>query len=79
MPDPKTGELRGNRNLKRMRRISQSKQDEEIERCLGRGIAPVGNHVKLCDNLMLMAQPNQGSHVINMAMNTSIGHQAYQM
>ena len=32
MPDPKTGELRGNRNLKRLRRISQTKQEEEIAR-----------------------------------------------
>ena len=38
MPDPKTGELRGNRNLKRLRRISQSKQDEEIQRCLELGL-----------------------------------------
>ncbi len=38
MPDPKTGELRGNRNLKRMKRISQKKQDEEIARCLELGL-----------------------------------------
>ena len=38
MPDPKTGELRGNRNLKRLRRISQSKQDEEIKRGLELGL-----------------------------------------
>ena len=38
MPDPKTGELRGNRNLKRLRRISQTKQDEEIARCLELGL-----------------------------------------
>ena len=38
MTDPKTGELRGNRNLKRLRRISQSKQDEEIQRCLELGL-----------------------------------------
>ena len=38
MPDPKTGELRGNRNLKRLRRISQTKQDEEIKRCLEFGL-----------------------------------------
>ncbi len=38
MPDPKTGELRGNRNLKRLRRLSQSKQDEEIQRCLELGL-----------------------------------------
>ena len=34
MPDPKTGEFRGNRNLKRLRRISQKKQEEEIKRTL---------------------------------------------
>ena len=39
MPDPKTGELRGNRNLKRLRRISQTKQDEEIKRNLELGLA----------------------------------------
>jgi agmatinase len=38
MPDPKTGELRGNRNLKRLRRISQTKQDEEIQRGLELGL-----------------------------------------
>ena len=38
MPDPKTGELRGNRNLKRLRRISQNKQDEEIARGLELGL-----------------------------------------
>ena len=38
MPDPKTGELRGNRNLKRLRRLSQSKQDEETQRCLELGL-----------------------------------------
>ena len=38
MPDPKTGELRGNRNLKRLRRISQSKQDEETARNLELGL-----------------------------------------
>ena len=32
MPDPKTGELRGSRNIKRLKRISQTKQDEEIAR-----------------------------------------------
>ena len=32
MPDPKTGELRGSRNLKRLSRISQTKQEEEIKR-----------------------------------------------
>ncbi len=38
MPDPKTGELRGSRNLKRLKRISQKKQDEEIARCLELGL-----------------------------------------
>jgi agmatinase len=38
MPDPKTGELRGTRNLKRLKRISQTKQDEEIRRCLELGL-----------------------------------------
>lgn len=38
MPDPKTGELRGNRNIKRLERISQTKQDEEIKRCLEFGL-----------------------------------------
>ncbi len=38
MPDPKTGELRGNRNLKRLRRISQTKQQEEIARGLELGL-----------------------------------------
>jgi len=38
MPDPKTGELRGSRNLKRLKRISQTKQDEEIARCLELGL-----------------------------------------
>jgi len=38
MPDPKTGEFRGNRNLKRLSRISQRKQDEEIKRCLELGL-----------------------------------------
>jgi hypothetical protein len=38
MPDPKTGELRGNRNIKRLKRISQKKQDEEIARCLELGL-----------------------------------------
>jgi agmatinase len=38
MPDPKTGELRGNRNLKRLERISQTKQEEEIERGLELGL-----------------------------------------
>jgi arginase family enzyme len=38
MPDPKTGELRGNRNLDRLARISQTKQQEEIERGLRLGL-----------------------------------------
>jgi agmatinase len=38
MPDPKTGELRGTRNIKRLKRISQKKQDEEIARCLELGL-----------------------------------------
>jgi len=38
MPDPKTGEFRGSRNLKRLKRISQSKQDEEVARCLELGL-----------------------------------------
>jgi agmatinase len=38
MPDPKTGELRGNRNIKRMQRISTKKQDEEIARTLELGL-----------------------------------------
>ncbi len=38
MPDPKTGELRGTRNIKRMKRISQKKQGEEIARCLELGL-----------------------------------------
>ncbi len=38
MPDPRTGELRGTRNLKRLKRISQTKQDEEIARCLELGL-----------------------------------------
>lgn len=38
MPDPKTGELRGNRNLKRLERISQTKQEKEIERGLELGL-----------------------------------------
>jgi len=38
MPDPKTGELRGTRNIKRLKRISQKKQDEEIARCLEFGL-----------------------------------------
>lgn len=38
MPDPKTGELRGNRNLKRLERISQTKQEQEIQRGLQFGL-----------------------------------------
>jgi agmatinase len=38
MTESKTGEFRGNRNLKRLRRISQSKQDEEIQRSLELGL-----------------------------------------
>lgn len=38
MPDPKTGELRGNRNLKTLERISQTKQQEEIQRGLELGL-----------------------------------------
>ena len=38
MPDPNTGELRGTRNIKRLKRISQKKQDEEIARCLELGL-----------------------------------------
>lgn len=38
MPDPKTGELRGSRNLKRLKDIPQTKQDEEIRRSLELGL-----------------------------------------
>ncbi|MEX2202392.1 MAG: agmatinase family protein [Dongiaceae bacterium] len=38
MPDPKTGEFRGNRNINRLKRISTKKQDEEIERGLKLGL-----------------------------------------
>ena len=38
MPDPKTGKLRGNRNLNRLERISQTKQEEEIQRGLELGL-----------------------------------------
>lgn len=38
MPDPKTGELRGTRNIKRLAKISQTKQDEEIARTLELGL-----------------------------------------
>lgn len=38
MPDPKTGELRGNRNLRTLERISQTKQQQEIDRGLEFGL-----------------------------------------
>ena len=38
MPDPKTGELRGTRNLKRLDGITQTKQQEEIKRSLEYGL-----------------------------------------
>jgi agmatinase len=38
MADSESGEFRGNRNLKRLSRISQKKQDEEIQRCLALGL-----------------------------------------
>ena len=38
MPDPKTGELRGNRNLGRLARIPQKKQEEEIRRSIELGL-----------------------------------------
>ena len=38
MPDAKKGELRGNRNLKRLARISQHKQQQEIDRSLTLGL-----------------------------------------
>jgi agmatinase len=38
MPDPETGEFRGNRNLRRLSRISQKKQEEELRRCLELGL-----------------------------------------
>ncbi len=41
MPDPETGEFRGNRNLKRLSRISQKKQQEEIKRNLELGLEAV--------------------------------------
>ncbi len=43
MPDSKTGEFRGNRNLKRLRRISQTKQEEEIARGLEFGLEAAGS------------------------------------
>ncbi|HLB07132.1 MAG TPA: agmatinase family protein [Alphaproteobacteria bacterium] len=39
MPDPKTGELRGNRNLQRLARISQKKQEESLKRELRLGLS----------------------------------------
>jgi arginase len=45
MPDPKTGELRGNRNLKRLARQSQSKQQEEVRRSLEYGLGAAGSVV----------------------------------
>lgn len=38
MPDPKTGEFRGSRNLQRLSRVSQSRQEEEIRRGLELGL-----------------------------------------
>jgi agmatinase len=38
MPEKKTGEFRGNRNLKRLSRISQTKQEEDIARGLELGL-----------------------------------------
>ena len=38
MPNDDGDEFRGNRNLKRLARISQTKQEEEIERCLELGL-----------------------------------------
>ena len=38
MKDRKRGEFRGNRNLKRLAGISQSKQDEEVRRTLELGL-----------------------------------------
>ena len=38
MPDRKTGELRGNRNLKRLARLTQTKQEEEVKRGLTYGL-----------------------------------------
>ena len=34
MPDVKVGQFRGNRNLERLSRITQKKQEEEIKRGL---------------------------------------------
>ena len=38
MPDPKTGELRGTRNLKRLAKLTQKKQEEDIRRSLELGL-----------------------------------------
>jgi hypothetical protein len=38
MPEPRDGEFRGARNLKRLKRISQTKQEEEIRRGLEFGL-----------------------------------------
>src|SRR5687768_12950080 len=38
MPDRKTGELRGTRNLKRLAKLPQKKQDEEVRRTLKLGL-----------------------------------------
>ena len=43
MPDKKTGELRGNRNLKRLGKISQTRQQQEIERGLEFGLEAAGS------------------------------------
>ncbi len=43
MPDKKTGELRGNRNLKRLEKISQTRQQQEIERGLEFGLEAAGS------------------------------------
>src|SRR5712692_3373681 len=45
MPTRKTPQLRGNRNLKRLSRISQSKQQEEVERSLLLGLEGAGSIV----------------------------------
>src|SRR5260221_7978349 len=45
MPTRKTTELRGNRNLKRLARISQSKQQHEVERSLRLGLEGAGSIV----------------------------------
>ena len=45
MPTRKTPELRGNRNLKRLSRISQTKQQQEVERSLVLGLEGAGSIV----------------------------------